>query len=335
MRLSALQPGGVLFCLLVAVSVWWQGSAFAQTDPPVVGKSAFAGTVIAVVPGSVVHGLGNLYAGNKRTFKTLLVSEAVAVGLLGVAAGLGRADGGDGALGDVAVGVGLLSYAVFLWGWGWDIATTPSSVAAYNYGEEYSERSDPALQVKRAANGFVKYAIRSEHIPEAACMDGTVFAVHGRVGVLSRMDRVERDECQLHVEARRGRFCLAFGFYQDRYRDMAPTAPAWRRIPENSRYRAPQWRGGYSVGSLWKRTIVPYFAGDIVYGGSAEGGIVFPSLDNWGAGVEARGNALSFHVGVKHVGPTRGLGSGEEPPESVTFLTAGIGYQLRLFRTGS
>ncbi|MCJ7457571.1 MAG: hypothetical protein MUP17_01095 [candidate division Zixibacteria bacterium] len=96
-------------------------------------KSPTKALVIALVPGSVVHGAGHFYAGKTKTAFVLFGAEIIGAGMafFGAAGWSVQGDtGGDGSLaGPVVLFLGL---GLFTGSWIYDVAVSPSVVKNQN-----------------------------------------------------------------------------------------------------------------------------------------------------------------------------------------------------------
>ena len=99
------------------------GFAFSEEVASVqVRKSAFIGEMIAVFPGMAIHGLGNLYAGERATARNLMVSEALGLAMIIVPAASAPRNS-DGAIEIRGVNSYVLfgGLCVFVGGYLWDV----------------------------------------------------------------------------------------------------------------------------------------------------------------------------------------------------------------------
>lgn len=88
--------------------------------------------LIAILPGSVVHGAGHFYAGKPLTGVALLGLEIIGTGLVffGAVEGLGEAMEG-GSKGNPE-GTILIGFSLFLFSWIYDIIGAPLTIAKEN-----------------------------------------------------------------------------------------------------------------------------------------------------------------------------------------------------------
>ena len=169
---------------------------------------------------------------------------------------------------------------------------------------------------------------------EEANVAGSILAIHGRLGMLSRVDHLEKHEVQAHLEVRSGRLYVAIGGYQDNYNDLAPDTSPCQCGNGNNSYTAGQWRLGFVIADPWGKLVMPCFGADILGAAVSDVAGIWPTMRNCAAGVEVRSGPVSFHVGLKHVGPIPEMaGNADRPPKHVTFLVAGMGVRLNLLRT--
>lgn len=97
-------------------------------------KSALLGTVLAIFPGLLVHGMGHRYAGNSEKANEILTMEGYSLLTAGLGGGLyAIGDARDADAVKVAGWVGISAGgAAFLGSWIYDIVFTPSEVKRYN-----------------------------------------------------------------------------------------------------------------------------------------------------------------------------------------------------------
>jgi TM2 domain-containing membrane protein YozV len=94
-------------------------------------KSPTAALLLALVPGSVVHGAGHFYAGKVKTGFILLGTEIVGMSLLmgGALSALpGNVKENRGEM------MGFIGFSLFLGSWIYDIVQSPSEVKKHNEG---------------------------------------------------------------------------------------------------------------------------------------------------------------------------------------------------------
>ena len=127
-----------LICLLNTLSFSWAEEDESARKEPVV---AFA---VALIPGSVVHGLGHYYAGDPETGKTLLVTEGVSLGLVLVggvflSSQLNSLEcSSDCVIGAISISAGTIG---FLGSWVYDVIGSPFAAQRYNRKLEKTETS--------------------------------------------------------------------------------------------------------------------------------------------------------------------------------------------------
>lgn len=96
-------------------------------------RSATAAFLIALVPGSVVHGAGHFYAGKPKTGFVLMGTEIVGIGLFMVGAISSLPDNvreGDGE-GDGET-IGFVGFSLFMFSWLYDMINAPLKVKKQN-----------------------------------------------------------------------------------------------------------------------------------------------------------------------------------------------------------
>lgn len=100
-----------------------------RTAPKIKKRSATAAFLIALVPGSVVHGAGHFYAGKPKTGFVLFGTEIVGIGLFmgGALSGLPgnvREDAGET--------IGFVGFSLFMFSWVYDIIVAPTEAKKHN-----------------------------------------------------------------------------------------------------------------------------------------------------------------------------------------------------------
>lgn len=127
-----------LIFFLTTLSLSWAEEVEPARKEPVV---AFA---VALIPGSVVHGLGHYYAGDPETGKTLLVTEGVSLVLVLVGGAiLSSPDLFGGCSSDCVIGAISLSAGTigFVGSWVYDVIGSPFAAQRYNRKLEKTETS--------------------------------------------------------------------------------------------------------------------------------------------------------------------------------------------------
>lgn len=331
----------VVACLITQLSL---GAGEVPLRPP---KSKLVGEFLAIVPGSIVHGLGNAYAGDKNRFHTLVVSEALGIAMI-TGAVLASPTSNEGTK-TAGRGLSLLflgGLVTFASSWIWDIATTPGAVRQYNAGKAFQSKTwsenlkDTSSNLGRWTKDAWRGIVSPRRIKTMLKVPGHVFSLHARAGILSQPRRLEQGEHQIHLEDRWRRWALMLGWYRDRYHDLTPNAPPRYETNEfeeivpviptgRTHYNWLQWRVGYTVAKIGEYIVLPYGGADIGAVFADAGFFFWPTLKNYAAGIELRGKTFSWYAGIKHVEPVSwSWHAGDSPPRSVTFLTVGIGYHI-------
>jgi len=89
-------------------------------------KNPYLALFIAVVPGSVIHGLGHAYIEDSRTFKILFITELVSIPVAYFSAAMAYGDAmSEGNQFPLAEPVGLIAVVAFFGTWIYDIVAAP------------------------------------------------------------------------------------------------------------------------------------------------------------------------------------------------------------------
>ena len=159
--------------LVVTVALGVQGCAGAarsDSDESLESreKSPFLAELLAIFPGILVHGLGNLYAGKTERAKELMGEEGLGIGALGIATALGflgveamrHADGSSGAeeiLGRIeeassflgCAGFAIFGAIFFFDSWIRDMIEAPSAAEQTNRELRRAYRAHPPVPEDR------------------------------------------------------------------------------------------------------------------------------------------------------------------------------------------